>query len=286
MLISIILMCVCVLLVGGCLLILYCIAPNTGRKSQMIMFEKNYIAHRGLFDNQSDVPENSLPAFKKAVEYGYGIELDVQLTSDHQLVVFHDESLKRMCGVERILHKCTFNELQQYTLAESGEKIPLFKDVLKVISGKVPLIVEVKSEGDWKETTKVMAEMMDNYNGCYCMESFHPFAVEWFRKNRPNIIRGQLSTNYFRDGIKRKWYEKFVLTNLMLNFKSKPDFIAYNHLWRDQWAYKLCRRIYDVENVAWTIKSEDELKRAKEVFQVIIFDSFIPNVKEEKCEEE
>lgn len=243
----------------------------------MTVFEEKYIAHRGLFDNRSSAPENSIPAFKKAVENGYGIELDVQLTSDHQLVVFHDETLKRMCGVERILHKCTFSELQLYTLAESEEKIPLFEDVLKIIDGKVPLIVEVKSEGDWKETTKVMAEMMDDYQGVYCMESFHPFAVEWFRKNRPNIIRGQLSTNYFKDEIKRKWYERFVLTNLMLNFKSKPDFIAYNHLWRNQWGYRLCRKFFDVENVAWTIKNSDELRKAEEVFQIIIFDSFIPD---------
>lgn len=264
------------IIVIAAIVFLYCIKPNTGRRQEMAVFEEKYIAHRGLFDNETDRPENSLPAFRKAVECGYGIELDVQLTTDHKLVVFHDESLKRMCGADYILHECTYAQLQQYTLGVSQEKIPLFEDVLKVVEGKVPLIVEVKSEGDWKETTKTMAEIMDHYDGCYCMESFHPLAVEWFRKNRPQIIRGQLSTNYFKDEPKRKWWEKFTLTCLLFNFRAKPDFIAYNHIWSGVWAYKLCRRLFDVENVAWTIRSQEELERAKQVFQVIIFDSFIP----------
>ena len=257
----------------------YCIRPNTSRREKMAVFEKQYIAHRGLFDNKNGIPENSIPAFKRAVEQGYGIELDVQLTADHKLVVFHDESLRRMCRADRILHNCTFDELQEYSLGVPKEKIPLLEDVLKVVDGKVPLIVEVKPEGDWRETTKAMAEMMDEYPGCYCMESFHPLAVEWFRKNRPGIIRGQLSTNYFLDEPGRKWLEKFILTNLLLNFKARPDFIAFNHIWSDSLVYTLCRKLFHVENVAWTIRNPDELERAKGIFQIIIFDSFIPDDK-------
>ena len=267
---------ICIAIILIAILFLYCIRPNTSRRQEMAVFEKQYIAHRGLFDNKNGVPENSIPAFKRAVDQGYGIELDVQLTTDHKLVVFHDESLERMCGADRLLRNCTFNELQEYSLGISREKIPLFEDVLKVVDGKVPLIVEVKAEGDWKGTTKAMAESMDGYSGCYCMESFHPLAVEWFRKNRPEIIRGQLSTNYFKDEPKRKWSEKFILTNLLLNFKARPDFIAFNHIWSGSPAYTLCRKLFDVENVAWTIRSQEELEKAKNVFQVIIFDSFIP----------
>lgn len=258
-------------------LFLFSIAPNKNRREQMKIFEQQYIAHRGLFDSQNGIPENSIPAFQKAVDMGYGIELDVQLTTDNKLVVFHDESLKRMCGVDKKLMHCSYKELMQYKLINSEENIPLFETVLQIIGGKVPLIVEIKSEGDWKSTTKLMAELMDSYSGVYCMESFHPFAVEWFKKNRPEILRGQLSTDYFKDKIKRKWYEKIVLTNLMLNFKSRPDFIAYNHQWCNQFSYKICRKIFPVENVGWTIKNQTELVNAKKVFQVIIFDSFIPN---------
>ena len=273
---------VLVIIAAAVVLFLYCVKPNTTRRQEMAVFEKQYIAHRGLFDNKIGIPENSIPAFRWAVENGYGIELDVQLTADHQMVVFHDESLKRMCGVDHILHKCTLAQLQHFTLGETAERIPLFEDVLKVIGGKVPLIVEVKAEGDWKATTKKMAEIMDGYDGVYCMESFHPLAVEWFRKNRPYVIRGQLSTNYFRDEPGRRWTEKFVLTNLLLNFKARPDFIAYNHIWSRSPGYALCRKLFDVENVAWTIRNQDELKRAKKIFQVIIFDSFIPDG--DKCE--
>lgn len=108
------------------------------------------------------------------------------------------------------------------------------------------------------------------------MESFHPFAVKWFKDHRPEIIRGQLSTNYFKDKINRKWYEKFLLSNLMLNFLTKPDFIAYNHLWKKDFSYTLCRKLFKPKNVAWTIKNQKELEEAEKTFDVIIFDSFIP----------
>lgn len=264
-------------IVGG--LYLYSIAPNKDRRIRMNQFENQYIAHRGLFDNATDHPENSIPAFCRAVEQNYGIELDVQLTTDHKLVVFHDESLLRMCGVDKKLTECSYEELCKYHLADSQEKIPLFDDVLQVIGGKVPLIVEVKSEGDWKTTTQMMAERMDKYAGCYCMESFHPLAVKWFRDHRPDVIRGQLSTDYKADHIKGNPCRNFLLTNLMLNFMSRPDFIAYNHRWKNNFSYKLCRKIFPVENVAWTIKNQQELNEAEKTFDVIIFDSFNPEKK-------
>ncbi|MCD7768694.1 MAG: glycerophosphodiester phosphodiesterase [Oscillospiraceae bacterium] len=258
------------------LLYLFCLAPNTGRREQMAPFEQVYIAHRGLFDNDAPWPENSLPAFRRAVEAGYGIELDVQLTKDHQMVVFHDGDLSRMCGAEGTIFQHTYEELCQYTLAASDERIPLFRDVLEVIGGKVPLIVEVKQEGDWKETTKTLRDMMADYPGLYCMESFHPLAVAWYRKNCPDIPRGQLSTNFRRDGSDLPWWERFVLTNLLLNFRARPDFIAYDHKYAGQLSYWLCRHLFPVENVAWTIKSQEELAKARKSFQVFIFDGFIP----------
>ena len=128
---------------------------------------------------------------------------------------------------------------------------------------KVPLIVEVKSEGDWKKTTQLMAERMDSYRGCYCMESFHPFAVKWFKDHRPEIIRGQLSTNYFKDKINRKWYEKFLLSNLMLNFLTKPDFIAYNHLWKKDFSYTLCRKTFQTGECCMDHKKPEGTGRSR-----------------------
>ena len=248
----------------------------------MTPFEETYIAHRGLFDNgKPGVPENSIPAFEKAVEAGYGIELDVQTTSDGRLVVFHDETLSRMCGVDKKLYECTYDELKGYHLANTKEKIPLFDEVLKVIDGKVPLVVEIKSEGNWRLTTRLTAERLDAYVGVslYCIESFHPLVVKWFKDNRPDVLRGQLSTNFFRSKMKRAWYEKIILTNLLLNFLAKPDFIAYNYRYKNQPSFWLCRVLFNVVSAAWTVRSEKVLKKVCRVFDVIIFDSFLPQRK-------
>ena len=257
-------------------LYLLAIKPNTRRREQMEPFRKVYIAHRGLFDNKGEAPENSMAAFGKAVERGYGIELDVQLTRDHKLVAFHDGTLKRMCKAKGTVVDHTFEELKQYSLAVSEEKIPLFQDVLNMVDGRVPLIIEIKPEGDCIETARTMAEMMQGYKGTYCIESFHPLVVAWYRFHQPEVLRGQLATICSKDGIERHIVERFILTNLLLNFLAKPDFIAYNHKYASQFSYRLCRKLYSVENVAWTIKNQKQLDRAKEVFQVFIFDSFIP----------
>ncbi len=260
-----------------CPLYLFMLAPGPNRTEKMKDFEKQYIAHRGLFDNKHQIPENSIPAFQRAVEHGYGIELDVQMTTDHKLVVFHDESLKRMCGVKKKLHQCSYEELQKYRLLDTDEKIPLYEDVLRVIDGQVPIIMEIKSEGDWRNTTRLAAQMMDSYKGNYCMESFHPRSVEWFKKNRPEVIRGQLSSDYFRDGSKKNPVGVFFLSNLLLNFFGRPDFIAYNHRFNDQLSYRILRKLFRAEHVAWTIRSQEDLEKAKKVCQIFIFDSFIPD---------
>ena len=123
-----------------------------------------------------------------------------------------------MCGFDKKLTECSYDELKHYRLAKSDEKIPLFDEVLKVIDGKVPLIVEVKSEGDWKKTTQRAWQKERLIEIFTVAKSFHPFAVKWFKDHRPEIIRGQLSTNYFKDKINRKWYEKFLLSNLIQIF--------------------------------------------------------------------
>ena len=264
------------LLVG---LYLVALHPNTQRARMFRPFERQYIAHRGFFDNDEDHPENSLAAFALAVKHGYGIELDVRMTADQKLVVFHDDNLFRMCNVTHNIEQCTFEELQQYHLANSSEKIPLFTDVLAIIAGKVPIIVEIKDTARWRETTEETAKILDEYKGHYCIESFNPFIITWYKKNRPEVVRGILSTNFFKDKPPLGFFKKLFLTNLLFNFIATPDFIAYNHKHKDQFSYKLLRRLYRVKNVAWTIKSQQELKDAKSVFTCFIFDSFVPDKK-------
>lgn len=256
-------------------LYLYLLKPNTGRGEELRPFEETYIAHRGLFQPEN-IPENSCAAFARAVKHGYGIELDVQLTKDGKLVVFHDAMLTRMCGVKRKLRECTYQELREFTLGKSTEKIPLFQDVLNIVAGQVPMIIEVKAEGSWRATTEKLFEVLGDYSGIFCVESFHPSVLAWCRKNKPEVLRGQLSTNYWKNNIKQVWIAKFVLSNLLLNFYGRPDFIGYNYKYAGEFSYTLCRKLYRVKNAAWTIRSEEALAEAEEIFSIIIFDSFIP----------
>lgn len=275
------------LFILGFLLVLYllCLKPNNTRTARMQAYEKVYIAHRGLFD-KARAPENSLEAFRRAVNGGFGIELDVQLTADGKLVVFHDESLKRMCGVARKVHKCNYRELCQYRLLDTQEKIPLLEEVLRLVGGKVPMIIEVKPEGNPIRTAKELSRQMKGYQGEYCVESFDPRVLYWYRKHDPEIIRGQLSTNFWRHENNRPWYVKVGLTNLLTNFYAKPDFIAYNYKYASQISLQICRHLYHTEMVAWTVRSPEELEQARDSFHVFIFDGFIPvdKAKIEKCE--
>ncbi len=262
-------------------LYLFMMCPNISkkRKRRLKPFTETYVAHRGYFDNATDAPENSLAAFKKAVENGFAVELDVQLTSDGKLVVFHDANLKRMCGDDRVLRECTYEELQQLWLGDSKEQIPLFSEVLAVIDEKVPMVIEVKGEHEPDVIAAHLAKELEGYQGIYCMESFRPKALIWYRKNHPEVLRGQLSTDVFRDkeGKRLNPIVKFVGTNMLCNFLAKPDFIAYNHKHVTQPAFLLCCWMFPVMRFAWTIKDQRELGRARKFFHVFIFDGFNPH---------
>ncbi len=273
MLIIFIIVAVILLIITLCF---YSIAPNK-RKNIDFPFKNFYIAHRGLFNNNTESLENSMSSFRKAIEYGYGIELDVQLTKDGKLVVFHDTSMQRMCVVDRSIYNSTYSEIKKCKLLNSDETIPLFKEVLEEIDGKVPLIVEIKSKKNWKKTTYAVLRELRTYKGKYCIQSFNPLILRIIKKSCPDIIRGQLSTDFFKDFPNKKWYEKFFMSNLMLNFISRPDFISYNHKWKNQFFYSIFRKVFSGTNVAWTIKSQKELDEAEKVFDGIIFEGFIPD---------
>lgn len=149
-------------------------------------------AHRGLHEKDLSVPENSMAGFKAAVEAGYGIEFDLQLTKDKKVVVHHDRSLKRVCGADVSIGDLTYKELQQYRLQNTEERVPLFSDVLALVDGRTPLIIELKHYDDADLLCPLVWELLRNYKGPYCVESFDPYIVQWFRKNHPYVLRGQL----------------------------------------------------------------------------------------------
>ncbi len=252
----------------------FLVAPRMTNKPDVSVLKGVHYAHRGLHDNEGDAPENSMKAFQKAVDAGYGIEMDIQLTKDKIPVVFHDETLIRMCGVEGKVWEFTFEELQKLTLAKSEERIPKFEDVLALVGGKVPLIVEYKLDVPTTEVCEIADPMLQAYNGIYCIESFHPYAVKWYRENRPDVIRGQLSQDFSKE---EKYKGKFIywmLSNLLTNVLTRPDFIAYNHKHADMFSRKICS-LMGALPVAYTIKSQEEYEKVKDQFELFIFDSFI-----------
>lgn len=262
------------------ILILYvlCLRTNNTRKEALTPFTEVYIAHRGLFDRES-VPENSRSAFLEAVRKGYAVELDVRLTKDEVPVVFHDATLLRMCGAEKKVSDCTWEELRAYSLGSTQKHIPAFETVLKDIAGKTPVLVEIKAEKAYKRTAEKTAEVLDGYNGVYAVQSFHPLVPVWFRKYRPQVLRGQLSTDYRRDTVTCSLLQRIVRTNLLCNLLSYPDFISFRYTMTGLWSYRVCKRLYRSMSFGWTIRSEEELHRAEKEFDGIIFDSFLPGKK-------
>lgn len=252
---------------------LFLIAPRMCHRADRSPLMGWHYAHRGLFDNESDAPENSLEAIRKAVESGYGIEWDIQLSKDNKVVVFHDATLKRMCGVEGNVWDYTLEELKQFSLLDSGAKIPTLEEALEVVGGKVPLIIEYKLDRVQTLVCELANEILQNYKGVYCIESFHPLAVMWYRKNRPDIVRGQLSQEHWRYP-EHRHLAKAVAALLLTNVAARPDFVAYNHK-----HYKnLSRRLFGFLgglNVAYTIKTVERFQEMKDEFDLFIFDSCI-----------
>lgn len=269
-----------ILITAAVLAVLYLLAikPRLSKKREWIPFKEVYYAHRGLHDNQSQAPENSMEAFRKAVKAGYGIELDVQLTKDGIPVVFHDFTLERACKDSKKVYEYTYEELQQFSLFESREKIPRLEEVLKEVNGRVPLIVEIKLE--WMDLTVCAAadRLLKEYKGLYCVESFNPLVLAWYRRYRNDVLRGQLADGFLKSG-EYKGMMYFCLQNLLMNWMTRPDFIAYNHKYPGNLSRKLCKKLYGGLAAAWTIKSREELDAARENFDIFIFDSFIPRRK-------
>lgn len=254
---------------------LFAIAPRVFGKPDITPLLDHHYAHRGLHDNKTDAPENSMPAFRKAVEAGYGIELDVQLTRDRIPVVFHDETLERVCGVSGNVRDYTYEELQAFTLCTSSERIPQFADVLKLVDGKVPLIVEIKIHENAAVVCAAADALLRDYKGAYCMESFHPFAVRWYRQNRPDIVRGQLSSNFSKPE-KREPFDQKLVHYLLTNVLCRPDFIAYNHQSKYNLSRLIIKALFRPLNVAWTIRSQEELDLSIKDFDLFIFEGFVP----------
>lgn len=235
-------------------------------------------AHRGLYDKAAGIPENSLPAFARAVARGYGVELDVHLLRDGTLAVFHDSDLFRMTGREGVLEELCAEELKECFLNETGERIPEFCEVLALFAGTgLPVIVELKPHGG--NCAALCARTMEElakFDVLYCVESFDPRCVRWFKKNRPAVLRGQLSQDYGRRRGKVGRLTGFALTKLLSNVLTRPDFIAYRYEDRRSAPLALMRKLFGAQLVYWTVKSQQEFEKAEREGALVIFEGFIP----------
>ena len=231
-------------------------------------------AHRGLHGD--GVPENSLEAFELACKSGYGIELDVQLSRDGEVMVFHDYTLDRMCGESGKISDLTLAELRGIRLLGTEEGIPTLREVLETVGGRVPLLVELKGESADDALCLATAELLDEYDGVYAVESFNPLLLRWFKTNRPSVARGQLVTNMMKNRKEGNKLLNFLLTGLFLNFLSRPDFIACDIKHMGGPSFYICVKLFRAKQVYWTVKSRDDFNAIREAEAYSIFEGFIP----------
>lgn len=257
---------------GLFLLYLFLIAPRFRRRDMGEMGACWY-AHRGLWN--AERPENSLPAFRAAVESGYGIETDVHLTRDDRLVVFHDDSLKRMCGADRNIADCTLEELRACRLNGTDCLIPTLDEFLETVGGRVPLLIEIKSDKRVALLCEKLNERLNAYSGPYMIESFDPRAVQWYRRNRPDILRGQLTFGLVSPSRIPKTALSRLLASQLMNVLGRPDFIAAEAETAHSLPLRLMR-LFPVHWVAWTVRSQEQMNGLRRRYNTQIFEGFIP----------
>lgn len=235
-------------------------------------FGRNY-AHRGLHSLDKNIPENSLPAFKKAASLGYGVELDVHITKDGELVVFHDNDTARICGLAGKVADMTLEALRTLRLCGTEYGIPLFSEVLEAVGPDCPVIVELKRGPRNAELCEKAYALMKRFGGTYCVESFDPRIVAWFRNNAPEVLRGQLAADPSELSKDTSRLNAFAVGNLLTNVLSRPNFIAYR-IGRKPLSVRLCEKMGAMK-VAWVSDSP----AAEETNDAVIFEHYRPQPK-------
>ncbi len=272
----ILLICIGALSVFAFALFIFLMKPSAKRRGQMAAFSNVRYAHRGLHGN--GIAENSMSAFLAAKKAGYGIELDVRLSKDGELVVFHDDDLSRVTEFRGLVCEKTYAELSEMKLSGTEDTVPLFKDVLRAVDGKVPLLVELKEAEGSYGVAEAAVKILREYDGPYIIESFNPLSLARVKKIAPEVLRGILSQHFTKDE-KYKGIKFFLLQHLCLNFLSRPDFVAYNFRHAKMPAFRLAKA-FGTPCLAWTTESEeDDAAAVKSGFDGIIFQYYTPELK-------
>lgn len=223
------------------------------------------IAHRGLHKGV-EIPENSLLAFKNTVEKNYGIELDITISKDNQIVVFHDETLNRLCNVNGNIQEFDYAFLRKLKLYETNEYIPLFSEVLKIVDSKVFLFIEIKKHKNIGFLEVKLCDLLSNYFGEYYICSFEKDILTWFRKNKSVIKRGLIFEPL---NIKFQKYNKLIF--LYKYFKTRPDFISLEYSLFNSDIHKFCKKKNLFVSV-WTIDSKEKYQKVNSLVDALIFE--------------
>jgi len=230
-----------------------------------------YIAHRGLHNDS--IPENSIPAFVNAIENDYAIEIDVRPLADGSVVVFHDETLGRMTGADGFISNYNYDDIKDLKLLKSKEHIPTLEEVLKVVDGRTPLLIEIKNMGK-VDFEKNVWKILSKYKGEYAIQSFNPYSLEWFKINAPHVKRGQLSS-FFKGELSIGFAKRFALKRMLLNKKvSEPNFIGYQ---AENLPNRYVKKYKDLPILAWCVRSEEAFNKVRKHCDNIIFENIDPN---------
>ena len=251
---------------------IFLIRPRFCKRAELSPYFNLQWAHRGLHDIQKGIPENSMAAFESAIRHGMPIEMDVHLTKDKKLVVFHDDTLDRMCGREGRIEELDWLELSSCRLLDTQERIPLFQDLLDLVAGQVPLLIEVKLPNSNRSICQYLVEALRSYQGKYLVQSFNSLAMYWFRKNSPETLRGQISSNLTATEKTPNYLLRFAVKYLLANGISRPDFISYK--WADSknisvWIHRI---IFKTPVAVWTLRGNKERRAARGKFSMYIFE--------------
>lgn len=266
--------CLIALLVAAVVLAFVYLIAVGGRTGRTAKLQGHVFAHRGLHNDVR--PENSLPAFRAAKEKGYGIELDIHLLKDGTLAVFHDHTLVRMTGESGKIEDLINADLSQLHLNGTAETIPTFNEVLALFDGVAPIVVELKAAGNHGALVDAAMDVLKTYKGDYCIESFDPRCLWHLKKRYPDVVRGQLSQNFIGGEEKLSGVTKFMLTYLLANLLTHPDFVAYKFTDRKCLSVILARKLWRVQGVVWTLTDEEQHKQALQEGYLPIFENYEP----------
>lgn len=239
-----------------------------------LTFLKTYqFAHRGLYTKDQMVPENSMLAFKKAIDNGYAIELDLNITKDLVPIAFHDFNMKRLCGINQDIDQITYASLKDIKFIPSGERISTFAEVLDYVSGQIPLLIELKPHGNVIKLCESVMSVLKDYHGPYAIFSFHPSVVYWFKKHHPEVIRGQIAERF--KGQKLSFIQRYLLRTMFFNMFTKPDFISYGI---NDLPYKKLDRLKKkgLTIISYAARSQAQYDFVRSRYDNVVFEFFLP----------